>query len=430
VPRNSPIVRWQTAAHAALIGVFVLILVPAAVHAEDAVDPRSIEDVQRALDQARERQRELAKQAEAQIHEIETLRARLAEAASTTQESEENLSAIEARLAGLEAEEAVKAADLENRREELATLLNALQRLARHPPEALLLLPASPIDTVRAARLLGTMVPPIEAEARQIAREIEDLQNLRELVAAEREAMTGGSQRLTGDRAHLRELLARRADLYQQTESDRAEAAERVEALSRQAEDMRDLMARLAETKAAEKQATETKRAAPSLQAQVAQGLAGRLRRLGEARGQMAFPARGRIVLAFGQVGEGGQPHRGISVETRPEAQVVAPFDGQIVFAGPFRGYGRILIIEHGEGYHTLLAGLGRIDVSAGQVVATGEPIATTGSADTGLAELRSQVEQQNLGASGPVLYVELRHRGQPINPVPWLATSNGKVSG
>jgi septal ring factor EnvC (AmiA/AmiB activator) len=76
------------------------------------------------------------------------------------------------------------------------------------------------------------------------------------------------------------------------------------------------------------------------------------------------------------------------------------------------------------------LAGLGRIDVSAGQVVATGEPIATTGSADSGLPELRTQVEQQNLGASGPVLYVELRHRGQPINPVPWLATSNGKVSG
>jgi septal ring factor EnvC (AmiA/AmiB activator) len=228
--------------------------------------------------------------------------------------------------------------------------------------------------------------------------------------------------------------MARRAQIYQQTESERAEAAERVEALNRQAEDLRDLLARLAESKAAEKQAAESRHAAslqaPSLQAQVAQGLAGRLRRLGEAHGQMAFPARGRIVLAFGQTGEGGQPHRGVSIETRPEAQVVAPFDGQIVFAGPFRGYGRILIIEHGEGYHTLLAGLGRIDVSAGQVVATGEPIATTSSADTGLPEVRTQIESQNLGALGPVLYVELRRRGQPINPLPWLATSNGKVSG
>jgi len=416
-----------------VLGLSLLIFAP--LWAEDAVDPRSIEEVQRALDQARERQRELSQQAEAQIREIEALRARLSEAASTTQESEANLSAIEDRLAGLEAEEAVKTAELENRREELAALLNALQRLARHPPEALLLLPASPIDTVRAARLLGTMVPPIEAEARQIAREVEDLQGLREIVAAEREALTGGNRRLTGDRQKLRELMARRAEIYQQTESERAEAAERVEALSRQAEDMRDLLnrlaeSRLAEKKAAEKQAPEGRRAPPTLQAQVAQGLAGHLRRLGEARGQMAFPARGRIVLAFGQVGEGGQPHRGVSIETRPEAQVVAPFDGQIVFAGPFRGYGRILIIEHGEGYHTLLAGLGRIDVSAGQVVATGEPIATTSSADTGPPELRTQVESKNLGVSGPVLYVELRHRGQPINPLPWLATSNGKVSG
>jgi septal ring factor EnvC (AmiA/AmiB activator) len=439
VPRNNTIKRWQTAAAAALISFFPLILSPsAALHAED-VDPRSIEEVQRALDQARERQRELAQQAEAQIREIELLRAQLSEAAASTQESEANLSAIETRLAGLEAEEAVKTAELEARREELAVLLGALQRLARHPPEALLLLPASPIDTVRAARLLGTMVPQIEGEARQIARDVENLQGLREIVAAEREALTGGGRRLTGDREHLRELMARRAQIYQQTESERAEAAERVEALSRQAEDLRDLLARLAETKAAEKQAAESRHAAslqapslqaPSLQAQVAQGLAGRLRRLGEAHGQMAFPARGRIVLAFGQTGEGGQPHRGVSIETRPEAQVVAPFDGQIVFAGPFRGYGRILIIEHGEGYHTLLAGLGRIDVSAGQVVATGEPIATTSSADTGLPEVRTQIESQNLGALGPVLYVELRRRGQPINPLPWLATSNGKVSG
>ena len=150
--------------------------------------------------------------------------------------------------------------------------------------------------------------------------------------------------------------------------------------------------------------------------------LAGKLRRLGEPRGQMALPVRGQVVLAWGQTGEGGQPHRGVSIEARADAQVVAPFDGQIVFAGPFRGYGRILIIEHGEGYHTLLAGLGRIDVSPGQSVALGEPIATTGNADPG--------GPVTSGIAGPVLYVELRRHGQPINPTPWLAASDGKVSG
>jgi septal ring factor EnvC (AmiA/AmiB activator) len=84
------------------------------------------------------------------------------------------------------------------------------------------------------------------------------------------------------------------------------------------------------------------------------------------------------------------------------------------VFAGPFRTYGLILIIEHSEGYHTLLAGLGRIDAVVGQSVTTGEPVGTAGSAETGY----------------PSIYVELRRNGQPIDPLPWLAPRNEKVSG
>src|SRR5262249_53461086 len=151
----------------------------------------------------------------------------------------------------------------------------------------------------------------------------------------------------------------------------------------------------------------------------------GRLRSMGEARGQMAYPARGRIVVGFGQASEGGQPNRGLVIETRADAQVIAPYDGQVVFAGPFRGYGRILIIEHAGGYHSLLAGLGRIDVAVGHVVALGEPIAITSGGDPG-----GSPDFGSAGITGPVLYLELRRHGQPINPVPWLATSNGKVSG
>jgi septal ring factor EnvC (AmiA/AmiB activator) len=118
--------------------------------------------------------------------------------------------------------------------------------------------------------------------------------------------------------------------------------------------------------------------------------------------------------LSFGQPGDGGQPHRGLTIEARPGARLVAPLDGKIVFAGPFRTYGLILIIEHSEGYHTLLAGLGRIDGTVGQTVSTGEPVGIAGSAETG----------------NPSIYVELRRNGQPIDPLPWLAPRNEKVSG
>jgi septal ring factor EnvC (AmiA/AmiB activator) len=93
---------------------------------------------------------------------------------------------------------------------------------------------------------------------------------------------------------------------------------------------------------------------------------------------------------------------------------VVAPYDGEIVFAGQFRGYGELLIIAHGEGYHTLLAGMTRIYGVVGQRLLSGEPVGLMGEGSKGV----------------PRLYVELRRNGAAINPVPWLAASERKVSG
>ena len=111
---------------------------------------------------------------------------------------------------------------------------------------------------------------------------------------------------------------------------------------------------------------------------------------------------------------ETGLTRKGITIETGVGAQVVVPHDGTVVFAGPFKGYGRLLIIEHGEGYHSLLAGLARIDNVIGQQVLSGEPAGIMGGLKNG----------------PPVLYVELRRNGQPINPLPWLAARKIKVNG
>ena len=105
---------------------------------------------------------------------------------------------------------------------------------------------------------------------------------------------------------------------------------------------------------------------------------------------------------------------KGITIETRADAQVVTPYDGEVVFAGRFRGYGQLLIIQHGEGYHTLLAGFSRIDSVLGQWLLAGEPVGVMGRGSNG----------------NPALYVELRRNGDAINPLPWLAASDRKVSG
>jgi septal ring factor EnvC (AmiA/AmiB activator) len=127
------------------------------------------------------------------------------------------------------------------------------------------------------------------------------------------------------------------------------------------------------------------------------------------------MPVRGRVVRLYDQESEtAGAATKGISIQARSGAQVVAPFDGKVAYAGPFRGYGLILIIDHGERYHTILAGFDRIDAVVGQWVLAGEPVARMGD-PTG---------------DNPELYFELRRTGQAINPLPWLATTDDKVRG
>ena len=138
------------------------------------------------------------------------------------------------------------------------------------------------------------------------------------------------------------------------------------------------------------------------------------MRSMAEAQGDLVFPVSGTIATRYNQTSSAGVASRGITIETRPNALVTAPFDGVVVFAGPFRGYGQLLIIEHSEGYHSLLAGLGRIDGVLGQWVLAGEPV--------GIME-REQDE-------APRLYVELRRNGQPVNPLRWLAAADRKASG
>ena len=130
-------------------------------------------------------------------------------------------------------------------------------------------------------------------------------------------------------------------------------------------------------------------------------------------------PARGRIVTHFGDPTETGGASKGLVLETRAGAQIVAPFDGRIAFEGPFRSYGQILIIEHGGGYHTVLAGLDRVDAVVGQYLLAGEPVGVMGSGE----------ESGAASASGrPRLYLELRRDGQPIDPVPWFGAAEAKA--
>jgi septal ring factor EnvC (AmiA/AmiB activator) len=191
--------------------------------------------------------------------------------------------------------------------------------------------------------------------------------------------------------------LKRKADLQRQTAADAVAAQTRSETLAAQAKDLRELLEKLAsekpQTPAISRPANV--RPFPTLPA------------------SLFPPVSGQLVGRFGAPDPAaGSTAKGILLQTRPGATVVAPFDGQVLFRGPFRSYGEILIIQHDGGYHSLLAGLARSDAVVGQWVLAGEPVGVMGPSQDG----------------NPKLYMELRHDGHPIDPVPWLGKSDSKV--
>lgn len=362
----------------------------------EAPPVQRLKAIERTFEQTTAREAELAGKAARLAAEVEKLRRRAVEVAARTREHEETLTALEERLAALTASEVRILETLDRRRAQLAMLIAALERLARHPPVALITLPAPPVNTVRSALLLRAAVPAVEKRAAALRADLETLTELRENMSAARRKLADQGQRLKAERASLAALIEERGRLADRTAAEREAARARAARLAKEARDVRELIARLTARPAA---ATAPPRHdAPQTEESPRGGL----------------PIAGRVVRRFGDTDTFGQPSRGISVLARPAATVVTPREGTVVFAGPFRGLGQLLIIEHNREYHLLLAGLARVDAAVGDRVVAGEPVGSMGASED----------------AEHILYMELRRKGRPVNPLPWLAAGPTRVKG
>jgi septal ring factor EnvC (AmiA/AmiB activator) len=391
----------------------LVLLGPAESFAQSNAPQQQLQDVQKRLQESRDRERELGQEAAKLAQKQRDLQKKLVSAARKLQTQEDLVSQSEEKLTGLLAEEGAAREALEARRGELAQTLASLAHLSRQPPEAMVLAPGSALDMVRASQLMAALVPEIESRATALRTELDRLAKLRQGVATEQERLGKAITQLDRERRELEFLQAETSAAVAQTAEERDSARETSSQLASQAKDLRALVDRLLEQerREAERRAAEARAKLPPKGHSTAPDPPEAYAAL---EGSAALPARGRIVGRFGQSDENGLPLRGIRIEARAGAQVIAPADGKVMFAGPFRGYGQLLIIAHGGGYHSLLAGFGRIDRSVGQWVLAGEPV--------GLLT--------NSPGEKPVLYLELRRKGETVNPLPWLASGDRKVSG
>ncbi len=417
----------QSSAHYVLCAFFAVTAPVSMVSAGDgdaapSGDETKLEAVERALTQEKGHRRELDSKAWTLSEEISEIKNELVTAARSAQESEDALSEVEATLDKLNAGVFRLRGELLGRRRQMTSTLVALERVALRPPESVIFQPGTASDAVRSALLLRSVVPPLEARSRDLGRDFRALAELRNEIATRHDELLAATHDLEDNRALLDGLLRRKSRLHSQVKRDSRQTAARMKKLAAEASSLRDLLSRLEAggvpgqnksmlTKTEKPGVTETVVLSPAPQSALLPSEVP----FSKARGKMVFPARGRLVTRYGELGDStGLAAKGLTLATRHEARVVAPYDGEVVFAGSFRGYGQLLIIAHGEGYHILLAGLSRIDSDVGQALLAGEPVGAMGRSENG----------------DPSLYIELRRRGEPINPLPWLAATHKKVSG
>jgi murein hydrolase activator len=329
--------------------------------------------------------------------EAEALRRRLVTAADARDRLEREVESSETRLIQLRRRERAANANLLANRAALEDVVIALIAMERDRPPALAVRPDNAAEAARAAIMMGEVAPILEGRARKAAEDINALRNLRQTILMQNTAYRDANNRLQSARATIGVLIEQRRTLQQRLLRDAQTERGRIAEIVRRAGDLRDLVTRLGGT-------------LPGIgdnEGQLGPAFASGFER---ARGQVAYPAVGQIIVGYGSRLREGGTSEGVTIRTRRAAQVVSPYDGEVEFAGPFRSYGRVLIINVGSGYHVVLAGLSSTFAEAGQEVLAGEP----------LGEMASDARIV------PDLYMEVRRQSEPLNPTLWLKRPEG----
>ncbi len=369
------------------------------------------------------------KEAEQDVSSIEAERAklneRLLEAARKSAESEERLTALEAEMETLQKQETKIRAQLREQHSEISDLLAVMQRMGREPPPVMVTQREDALAMVRSGMVLNSFFPALKGRADTLSARLADLTRVLMEKRRRAEQLAEEKRELERRRERTQHLIAEKQQRLKRERSRLVELDRAAERHAAAISDLSELLETLDSEVAAqtglgayEKQLDSgdivelkprAKRAAFVQPGRMKPAVP-----FAQAKGLLLMPASGPVLRRYGDTDDMGIKSKGISIETRPRAQVVSPADGWVSYAGPFRSYGQVLIINAGGGYHILLVGMDDIHVTQGQFVLSGEPVATMGS--------KPDAEPRSGNAARPSLYVEFRKDQKPIDPQPWWA--------
>jgi septal ring factor EnvC (AmiA/AmiB activator) len=466
-----------------------------------------LKESQQKLEESRRHQVGVQTDVEKLATEREEISKRLVETAAHIQASEGKMTAIEARIGELGAQERALKSSLARRHGQISHLLAAMQRMGRNPPPVIVTRREDALQMVRSAMLLARAFPELRDQALALAERLNEIARIMDSIKSEGARLKAETARLAESQIKLSAIMESKRQSMSERQDELARLHKEQTEITANVRELSDLITRLdravsahtglgayeAERKAAaepkstatattempavsgpapavrppvkgsqtaaatpppsaEPAGSETRTDAPTVAPPVVVAMGppamplppgrpdgssvvelspkstlasfspGRLKPampFTQAKGFLPLPAHGKRIIAFGEKTQIGNA-KGIFIETRHGARVVSACDGWVVYAGVFRSLGQLLIINAGDGYHVVLAGMSQIDVQLGQFVVAGEPVGVMGAAPKSAA-----IKIQD---TSPVLYVEFRKGDEAINPDPWWAGKPEKV--
>jgi septal ring factor EnvC (AmiA/AmiB activator) len=348
-------------------------------------------------------------QSAASPSDLDGLRRQAIAAAAAAQNDERTIATLHRNIRLLASDADGRRRGLDESRGEQARLLGALELLRHRPPDHAVFAGAPALARVRGEMLMDATVPALRAEARALGAEIMRIHKLDAEIAARNQDLVAARRALATERALVADLSAKRlAAMRRMFPAGGLSGAE----TARLARDSGDVSVLIDDADAAlarhDKELLRQGKEDPTRPAA--------LRAFDPPQSALVAPVSGAIVRPFGAADPAGKAEQSLAFSGPPGAEIVAPFDGRVVYAGTFRGLGPILIMRHGRRYHSLLVGLGRVDVKSGQWLLAGEPVGAMPDAPP------SPTADAGGGAS-VLLTVELRRDGRPVDPQPWLAS-------
>lgn len=355
---------------------------------------QSLEILKEKMAAEEARKAALAKQAQQAEKDIAKTKTNMVDLGAKIRKNETNRQFLERRVQELTAQEKELSAKLEGDRGSMASTILGLERMRRVPPELLIVRPGAPLQTAQTALLLQNLLPALHQRAETLSQDIEKLNDIQEKLAKEQSQLLDAKKALDQQNTELSKLMAAREKEFKSANSEYRSSAAKAERYASEAQSLAELVSRIEDdnrrTVPEATQAPQTRKKAKA--AKPVKGL-----------GKSILPVSGRMVARFGDYDELDGEIQGIRISAPAQAIVVTPMAGTVKYAGTFRNYGQIIIVEHTSGYHSLIAGMGRTNVGVGQSLKAGEPLGYMSSSSSQNDPL--------------TLYYELRHDGEAIDP-------------